>query len=96
MRDPEFIDWLLSDLEISRKAAKDAASRCRRIERDFGIDLDQSVRSQASWDKLLDRMAGRKLRQYVFYAARLYARFGNPKLELRLYAYRGKNTGAER
>ena len=53
MVDTEFLRWLIHNKELKEKSARDVLSRCRRIERVVGIDLDDAVESDDTFIALL-------------------------------------------
>jgi hypothetical protein len=50
----EFEAWLTEQMSYSRVSAKDCCSRCKRIEKVLGIDLEFAVSSAREYEKLSD------------------------------------------
>ena len=53
LKEVEFRSWLLTVYELQPKSACDVLSRCRRIERDFDISLDDTLRTHEGFSSLI-------------------------------------------
>ena len=49
-------NWLKAKKRLQHKSARDVISRCRRVEREFGISLVQTIKTQGDVDKLIERL----------------------------------------
>jgi hypothetical protein len=96
MEKVSFQTWLVAKRAFGRKSAQDAASRCKRVEKTLGMPLDRVVSSQEAFNTALQRIwrahAGR---HDLLYAMRLYAAFGNPRIDTRKYAFYGGSKRKE-
>lgn len=54
----EFEEYLMSTFNYSRKAAKDCASRCKRIERNITSDLSSAVSDAVKFERLISQIQG--------------------------------------
>lgn len=52
----EFEKYLMSTFNYSKKAAKDCASRCKRIERDIASDLSSAVSDVVKFERLISQI----------------------------------------
>jgi hypothetical protein len=84
--DERFFQWLVNVRGLSEKPAKDILSRCRRIERTFGVELAKVAATQSATDTAVDRIRASLNRNDVLYAFRLFVTFRNPKVKFVLYA----------
>jgi hypothetical protein len=92
MEPPVFVEWLIRSRGLTQKAASDALSRCRRVEKMLNIHLKEATSSQKSFNKVLERLRQQTKRNDLAYSLRLYAQFENPKIDLRKYAFYGDSS----
>jgi hypothetical protein len=52
----EFEKFLVTKKKISARVAKNHSSRCRRVERIFGIDLKKAIKNQDSYVELMTKI----------------------------------------
>lgn len=90
MEKAPFFSWLTGKRGLSEKAARDAMSRCKRIEDFLESSLEGAVSSQASFNDALERVReGLNRRNDLLYSIRLYAEFRNPRIQRQKYAFYG-------
>ena len=88
-----FEQWLVEERGLTGKAARDAASRSKRIELILGRKLDKAAVSQASYDLAIKELAKtHPCRGDLMYAIRLYVAFSNPKIDTRKYGFYGQSS----
>jgi hypothetical protein len=56
----DFVQWLARKTTLSQKAAGDAASRCRRVEKIFNIKLDDAIKNEGGFKKVCLRLEKEK------------------------------------
>lgn len=49
-----FTEWLVNDGQLSRKAASDCVSRCKRVETELHVDLVDATATEASYLSLME------------------------------------------
>ena len=54
----EFSEWLTASARISKKAAKDCISRCRRVQKELKIDLADAVSNEVAYQLLIKEVKG--------------------------------------
>jgi hypothetical protein len=90
MEKAPFFSWLTGERGLSEKAARDAISRCKRIEDFLKVPLERAVSSQGSFNNCLERVReGLDKRNDLMYSIRLFAEFRNPRIKPQKYGFYG-------
>lgn len=93
MEKAAFFSWLTDKRGLSEKAARDAVSRCKRIEDFLQAPLERAVSSQGNFNNALERIrGGLRKRNDLMYSIRLYAEFRNPRIQRQKYAFYGETA----
>ena len=85
MKEADFSKWLKKEREYSHKSTSDALSRCRRIERIFGVSLDKKLSSESGFEGLRDRVSNESELLVGNGKRKLYTARGVHRLALKLY-----------
>lgn len=56
IKEDTFKKWLIEDMRYAGRSAKDVLSRCRRVERVLGINLNKAVKSKKGCDDVCQRL----------------------------------------
>jgi hypothetical protein len=56
----DFVGWVIEKVKCSPKTARDAASRCRRVERLLNVKLDDAIRNESGFKTIRARLEKEK------------------------------------
>ena len=84
MIDNDFVEWVIKKIKCSQKTARDAASRCRRVEKLFNVRLDNAVRTQKGFEMIRQSLK-KEMNSYVKPGTNKWAAKGTLTRAVKLY-----------